>query len=84
MGYSPWGRKEWDTTERLTLSLSILCLEGTGWGCPEHGRMFSSISGLYPLGGGSQPPHSRVVTTPDISRRCRMSSGEQNCYLVPC
>ena len=21
MGYNPWGRKEWDTTERLTLSL---------------------------------------------------------------
>ena len=26
MGYSPWGRKELDTTERLTLALS---LEGT-------------------------------------------------------
>ena len=24
MGYSPWGRKESDTTERLTLSLSVL------------------------------------------------------------
>ena len=24
MGYSPWGRKELDTTERLTLSLCIL------------------------------------------------------------
>ena len=24
-GYSPWGRKESDTTERLTLSLSIIC-----------------------------------------------------------
>ena len=22
MGYSPWGRKEWDRTERLSLSLS--------------------------------------------------------------
>ena len=21
MGYTPWGRKEWDTTEHLTLSL---------------------------------------------------------------
>ena len=47
-------REESDTTERLTLSLSILCLEGTG--CPEHGRMFSSTSGLCPLGGSSQPP----------------------------
>ena len=23
MGYSPWGRKELDTTEQLTLSLSL-------------------------------------------------------------
>ena len=25
MGYSPWGHKESDTTERLTLSLSYVC-----------------------------------------------------------
>ena len=23
MGYSPWGHKQWDMTERLTLSLSL-------------------------------------------------------------
>ena len=23
MGYSPWGRKEWDTTERLILSEGV-------------------------------------------------------------
>ena len=22
-GYNPWGRKEWDTTDRLTLSLAF-------------------------------------------------------------
>ena len=26
MGYSPWGHKESDTTERLTLLLPTLCL----------------------------------------------------------
>ena len=25
VGYSPWGRKESDTTEQLTLSLSFIC-----------------------------------------------------------
>ena len=25
MGYSPWGRKESDTTESVTLSLSLTC-----------------------------------------------------------
>ena len=26
MGYSPWGHEELDTTERLTLSLSSMCI----------------------------------------------------------
>ena len=26
MGYSPWGRKEWNTTEGLSLSLSFTIL----------------------------------------------------------
>ena len=26
VGYSPWGHKEWDTTEQLTLSLFILAI----------------------------------------------------------
>ena len=25
VGYSPWGRKEWVMTERLTISLSLAC-----------------------------------------------------------
>ena len=31
VGYSPWGRKESDTTEQLTLHFSVLQL-GLGWG----------------------------------------------------
>ena len=32
MGYSPWGCKELNTTERLTLSLT-LSLPSIKWGC---------------------------------------------------
>ena len=31
IGYSPWGRKEWDTTERLHFHFSLSCIgEGNG------------------------------------------------------
>ena len=30
MGYSPWGGKQLDTTERLTLSVSLRALTRTG------------------------------------------------------
>ena len=29
-GYSPWGSKELDTTEQLTLSLLVGCIPGAG------------------------------------------------------
>ena len=31
VGYSPWGRKKWDTTEWLTLSLSLWCGGFSRW-----------------------------------------------------
>ena len=36
-GYSPWGHKESDTTEQLTLSLSKVPVEGT---MSSHAKMF--------------------------------------------
>ena len=31
MGYRPWGRREWDTTERLHFDFSLSCIgEGNG------------------------------------------------------
>ena len=35
VGYSPWGRKEWDTTERLHFRFSLSCI-GEGNGNPLH------------------------------------------------
>ena len=44
VGYSPWGREESDTTERLHLHFSLSCIgEGNGnplqRSCPENPRM---------------------------------------------
>ena len=39
-GYSPWGRKESDTTEQLTLSLSIITMPDT---CPNLHPTIPSI-----------------------------------------
>ena len=50
VGYSPWGRKELDTTERLTLSLSFLQapvpphVPGARWQEPGHSRCWRAPS----------------------------------------
>ena len=40
-------------------------------GCPGHCRMFSSISGLYPL-------DANMPTTKNVSEHCFLSSGNRN------
>ena len=45
MGQSPWGCKEWDMTERLTLFATCVSVRGlvTGHGHPSRGRKKWSI-----------------------------------------
>ena len=44
MGYSPWGHKESDTTERLTLSQFHIYMEGCFFAVPKSATNFPSIS----------------------------------------
>lgn len=45
-----------------------------------HGRRFSSIPHLYPLGASG--PIIPAVTTKNVSSHCQMSPGGQNCIRM--
>ena len=57
MGHSTWGREESDTTERLTLSLSLYswllkttvswCYAGRDWGQEEKGTTEDEMAGWH-------------------------------------
>lgn len=49
----------------------------SGRGCPEHFRVFSSISGLDPLNASSTP--FTVMTIKNVSGYCYISLGAQSC-----
>ena len=57
MGYSPWGRKESETTELLTLS-QFLVLAGAA-----TNRCFSCQSGIQPLIGMHATPGPYLVSS---------------------
>ena len=57
--YSPWGRKELDTTEQLSLSFTV------------HYQVFSRLTGVYSLDASSTP--FPAVTTKNVSKCCQMS-----------
>ena len=54
--YSPWGRKESDTTERLTLSLSLLVY--------SNSLDFSSVQFSHSVGSDSLRPHESQHARP--------------------
>ena len=49
MGYSPWGPKELDMTERLTLS--FLHLFSAHLTCPTHSRISRAIKQIWGFSG---------------------------------
>ena len=54
MDYSPWGRKESDTAERLSLSFTV------------HYQAFSRLTGIYLLDSSSTP--FPAITTRNVSK----------------
>ena len=60
MGYSPWGHRELDTTERLTLSLSFFTLQ-EALACPTSGSLHHLIWAYFQhLGKGRQNKQSQA------------------------
>ena len=55
--YSPWGRKELETTEQLSLSFTV------------HYQVFSRLTGIYSLEASSAP--FPAVTTKNVSKCCQ-------------
>lgn len=51
------------------------------WGCLVHCRMFNSISGIYPVDGGSSSSSFPVVISKIVSRHCLMTQAGK-CYMV--
>ena len=59
-GYSPWGHRELDTTERLTLSLSFFTLQ-EALACPTSGSLHHLIWAYFQhLGKGRQNKQSQA------------------------
>ena len=74
MGYSPWGRKESDTTERLTLHFSVLQLSvrvgDRKWcsGIPESGYILNKAN--------------RPVLTEQVEWNVRVCTVAQSCFTL--
>ena len=64
VGYSPWGRKELDTTKRLTLSFSIIqegCYNQKGpqkWKRRKNQRRTRTNTAGFEEGGEGQEPRN--------------------------
>ena len=78
MGYSPWGRKESDMTERLHFHFSLACigegsgnLLGAGVRHSAHGKGHEEGGSTYAKAGSSlrSPPGNPRASTP-ITRAC--------------
>ena len=55
--YSPWGRKELDTTEQLSLSFTV------------HYQVFSRLTGVYSLDASSTPfPAVTTKKSPSVAK----------------
>ena len=75
VGYSPWGRKEWDTTEQLHFHFSLSCI-GEGSGNPLQCSCLEN-----PRDGGAQWAAVYGVTQ-SWTRLKRLSSSSSSSMVI--
>ena len=81
VGYSPWGLKESNMTDRLNTQILCWLRQGVwGGGCLSHFRILNSIPGFYPLGVSSNP---QVVTTMSLEIAKCPQKGQNHSHRTP-